>query len=75
MLQKTLTSPLTVLMPVSPTDGGDGDVCRFAGSAVAEAGHGAVVGGQGHQTRHREHVRVGHVRLPDLKDTEVLIKP
>lgn len=57
------------VLPAPPTDGGDGDVCRLAGRAVAEAGDAAVVGGRGHQPGHRHHVRVGCLRLLGLKET------
>ena len=52
-----------------PTGGGDSDMCRLARRVVAEAGDGAVVGGGGHQARHRHHVGVRHLWLPSLKET------
>lgn len=55
-----------------PTGGGDADVRRSAGRAVAEAGDGAVVGGRRHQPRNGHHVGAGRLRLLGLKKRLVL---
>ena len=52
---------------VSPTQSGDGDEGWFAGRAVADASHTAVIGGGRQQPRHRGHVRLGRLGLSGLQ--------